>query len=454
MRARHRAARALLARGRRLARRGHRGLRGRGRGAGRARRRARGDRAGAGAGRSCRPRAGASRATSRPGARRRRPSWRGGRARRSCGCWRKVGGHPRPRALRELLALQASDWAFGVTHETAGPYSHERADGHAAELERALADPAGMGASTAQPCTFSRPVKPSTSGLGDVREIGPHSAELCAYSARLLELNTAESPPDQWRGAGDPLALRRPGRIAGRARRSAGLSASPTANPVGIKTQEVAVPFIDPANPGPWLASLSASRRRRADAARQARRRRAGRGGGAALLAAMTLVAGGAVAQDGPRHHAAQHQRLGDRGGAAARARRLRRRRHRARSPGARSATTSATRASRSTASPARPRSRASASPRSAAPARPGPGDRGSGGSRHARQDRPVRVRRRPDRGLLERPVPRQVPVLPRHLARPRRQAATRPRRPSRSRTRWRRSCSPSAARALAGLRG
>jgi peptidoglycan hydrolase-like protein with peptidoglycan-binding domain len=59
------------------------------------------------------------------------------------------------------------------------------------------------------------------------------------------------------------------------------------------------VPSIDPANPSPWLASLSASRRRRAAAARQARRRRAGRGGGVALLAAMTLVAGGAVAQDG-----------------------------------------------------------------------------------------------------------------------------------------------------------
>ena len=38
-------------------------------------------------------------------------------------------------ALRELLALQASDWAFGVTRETAGPYPLERADGHAAELE-------------------------------------------------------------------------------------------------------------------------------------------------------------------------------------------------------------------------------------------------------------------------------------------------------------------------------
>ena len=54
------------------------------------------------------------------------------------------GDHPSPRALRELLALQASDWAFGVTHATAGSYSHERADGHAAELERALADPAGI----------------------------------------------------------------------------------------------------------------------------------------------------------------------------------------------------------------------------------------------------------------------------------------------------------------------
>ena len=60
------------------------------------------------------------------------------------------------------------------------------------------------------------------------------------------------------------------------------------------------MPFIDPANPSPWLASLSASRRRRAEAARQARRKRAGRGGGAVLLAAMTLVAGGAVAADGP----------------------------------------------------------------------------------------------------------------------------------------------------------
>ncbi|MEA2134211.1 MAG: 1,4-alpha-glucan branching enzyme [Solirubrobacteraceae bacterium] len=55
---------------------------------------------------------------------------------------------PGPRALRELLALQASDWAFGVTRGTAGPYSRARADGHAAELERALADPGAMSRSS------------------------------------------------------------------------------------------------------------------------------------------------------------------------------------------------------------------------------------------------------------------------------------------------------------------
>lgn len=60
------------------------------------------------------------------------------------------------------------------------------------------------------------------------------------------------------------------------------------------------MPFIDPANPSPWLASLRASRRRRVEAARQARRRRAGRGGASALLVSMTLVAGGAVAADRP----------------------------------------------------------------------------------------------------------------------------------------------------------
>ena len=47
------------------------------------------------------------------------------------------------RARRELLALQSSDWAFLAARGTAGDYPRERALGHRAALERALAgDPA------------------------------------------------------------------------------------------------------------------------------------------------------------------------------------------------------------------------------------------------------------------------------------------------------------------------
>jgi len=48
---------------------------------------------------------------------------------------------PSDRALRELLALQSSDWAFLVAAGTAGGYPRERADGHLAALDEALADP-------------------------------------------------------------------------------------------------------------------------------------------------------------------------------------------------------------------------------------------------------------------------------------------------------------------------
>jgi len=43
-------------------------------------------------------------------------------------------------ALRELLALQASDWAFMVTRRLAGPYAQERFAGHLGGFERALHD--------------------------------------------------------------------------------------------------------------------------------------------------------------------------------------------------------------------------------------------------------------------------------------------------------------------------
>jgi 1,4-alpha-glucan branching enzyme len=42
------------------------------------------------------------------------------------------------RAIRELLALQASDWAFLAQRRLAGEYPSQRAVGHAAALERAL----------------------------------------------------------------------------------------------------------------------------------------------------------------------------------------------------------------------------------------------------------------------------------------------------------------------------
>ena len=48
-------------------------------------------------------------------------------------------------AVRELLALQASDWAFMVSRELAVPYARERFEGHRDALESALAD--GPGAS-------------------------------------------------------------------------------------------------------------------------------------------------------------------------------------------------------------------------------------------------------------------------------------------------------------------
>ena len=49
------------------------------------------------------------------------------------------GGAVGAQALRELLALQASDWAFLSSRDAAGPYARERHDGHLAALDAALA---------------------------------------------------------------------------------------------------------------------------------------------------------------------------------------------------------------------------------------------------------------------------------------------------------------------------
>jgi 1,4-alpha-glucan branching enzyme len=57
-----------------------------------------------------------------------------------------LGVRPGDRVLRELLALQASDWAFLASRGTAGPYARERARGHAEGFARALRDGADGGA--------------------------------------------------------------------------------------------------------------------------------------------------------------------------------------------------------------------------------------------------------------------------------------------------------------------
>jgi len=43
-------------------------------------------------------------------------------------------------AVRELMALQASDWTFMISRGLAVPYAHERFEGHRGALERALAE--------------------------------------------------------------------------------------------------------------------------------------------------------------------------------------------------------------------------------------------------------------------------------------------------------------------------
>jgi 1,4-alpha-glucan branching enzyme len=57
-----------------------------------------------------------------------------------------AGPHAGGAALRELLALQSSDWAFMVARELAVPYAQERFAGHREALRRALASGTHAGA--------------------------------------------------------------------------------------------------------------------------------------------------------------------------------------------------------------------------------------------------------------------------------------------------------------------
>ena len=81
------------------------------------------------------------------------------------------------RALRELLALQASDWAFLATEGTAGRYPLERAAGHARAFEAALAGgdegPArATSRRTSPPRRSARPETCSTSGAAPATTCG------------------------------------------------------------------------------------------------------------------------------------------------------------------------------------------------------------------------------------------------------------------------------------------
>jgi 1,4-alpha-glucan branching enzyme len=51
-----------------------------------------------------------------------------------------TAGRAGPAAVRELLALQASDWAFMISRGLAVPYAQERFEGHRLALQRALRD--------------------------------------------------------------------------------------------------------------------------------------------------------------------------------------------------------------------------------------------------------------------------------------------------------------------------
>jgi 1,4-alpha-glucan branching enzyme len=76
----------------------------------------------------------------------------------------RSGPHPAlERAARELLALQASDWAFMVTRDLAADYPVERMRAHRAALDDALAA-----------LTDSRPApEPALRGLAPHLDLSP-----------------------------------------------------------------------------------------------------------------------------------------------------------------------------------------------------------------------------------------------------------------------------------------
>ena len=141
LRDRHRAARPLVVGGAGLARGGAGGRRG-GRACGCSPCRRRSPSTSRGAAR-CAPRPGARRRTSAPGTRRRSPTSPGAARRLELRLLRALSRRPARRraplrAARELLAVQASDWAFLDGRGQAGDYAFQRATDHAGALLEAI----------------------------------------------------------------------------------------------------------------------------------------------------------------------------------------------------------------------------------------------------------------------------------------------------------------------------
>ena len=163
LRDRHRADRPLVERGRDLA--GGRSRR-RGGGGDLARHAGRGPRVPSrrDRGRS-RRRPGARQRTSAPGTRRPCATWPGPRAASSCGCCarcaRGSASAAAERAARELLAVQASDWAFLDSRGQAGDYPFTRATDHAEALLEALDSPRQEAPAPARTRTRSEPRAPA-----------------------------------------------------------------------------------------------------------------------------------------------------------------------------------------------------------------------------------------------------------------------------------------------------
>ena len=182
------------------------------------------------------------------------------------------------RALRELLALQSSDWAFLATFATAGAYPRGRGPRPRGGVRRGARGAGRARAGAAQPRAApgarrrsrrpDRVVAILTRRLfARAQEFGrpaDHSVRVSPMLSRCSRTSRVPAAAVR-RGAGDPWE---PAKAPGANRRhECGVaqvnSASPTANPVGVMTSEVhscRQPICPPPSPGSRPAAALARR--------------------------------------------------------------------------------------------------------------------------------------------------------------------------------------------------